>query len=100
MRAVLAAHENRAIHTDVAYRLKFDRQTNAYREERAETAALVVDLRALRCDHCKVAIHDDLATECLVCGAHFDSIVSNHAGLANKLSEKRAGAGVRSCAAR
>ena len=72
----------------------------AYREEREETASLVADLRALRCDRCKVAIHDDLATECPVCGSHFDSIVSNHAGLAQKLSEKRAEAGVRSCAAR
>ena len=72
----------------------------ANREEREETASLVADLRTLRCDRCKVAVHDELATECPVCGSHFDSIVSNHAGLAKKLSEKRAEAGVRSCAAR
>lgn len=100
MRAVLEAHENRSIHMDATYRLKFDQQANAYREEPGETAALVADLRTLRCDRCKVAIHDDLAIECPVCGSQFDSIVSNHAGLAKKLDEKRVEAGVRSCSAR
>ena len=59
-----------------------------------ETASIVVDLWRLRCSHCKVALHDDLADECPVCGAKFDSIVSNHVGLANKLRKKREAAGV------
>ena len=69
-------------------------------EERKLTTPIVVDLRTIRCDHCKVAIHDDLATACPVCGACFDSIVSNHVGLAAKLEKKRAQAGVRSCTTR
>ncbi len=69
-------------------------------EKPVNTASLVVDLRNIRCDHCKVAIHNELATQCPMCGARFDSIVSNHVGLATKLEAKRAEAGVRSCAAR
>ncbi|MEX1027403.1 MAG: hypothetical protein WD049_05265, partial [Candidatus Paceibacterota bacterium] len=53
-----------------------------------------VDLRHIRCSHCKVALHDELATECPVCGAKFDSITSNHAGLAEQFRRKRAAAGV------
>lgn len=68
--------------------------------EQELTAPIVVDLRTIRCDHCKVAIHDDLAIACPVCGARFDSIVSNHVGLAAKLENKRAKGGVRSCTAR
>lgn len=64
------------------------------------TAAIVVDMRAMRCDHCKVAVHDDLATQCAVCRARFDSIVSNHVGMAAKLERKRAQAGVHGCTAR
>ncbi len=65
-----------------------------------KTASIVADMRKLRCDQCKVAIHDDLATQCAMCGARFDSIVSNHAGLAEKLYAKREQAGVASCKAR
>ncbi|MDA1050297.1 MAG: hypothetical protein O3C40_07430 [Planctomycetota bacterium] len=64
------------------------------------TASIIADMRFIRCDQCKVAIHDDLATDCPVCGAWFDSIVSNHTGLAQKLSAKREQAGVTSCKAR
>ena len=56
---------------------------------RVENAAIVVDLRNSRCDQCKVALHDELATECPVCGAWFDAIVSNHVGLAARLQSKR-----------
>lgn len=70
------------------------------KEDRELTAPIVVDMRHNRCDHCKVAIHDDLATECAVCGSRFDSIVSNHVGLAAKLERKREQSGVRSCSAR
>ena len=100
MAAVLVAHENRSIHLNATHRLKFDQRAHAYREEREETTALVVDLRALRCDRCKVAVHDELATECPVCGSQFDAIVSNHAGLAKKLDEKRVRAGVQNCRAK
>lgn len=62
--------------------------------ESRPTAAIVVDLRAMRCDRCKVAVHNDLATECPVCGARFDSVVSNHVGLAAKLTRTRIQAGV------
>lgn len=62
-----------------------------------QRASIVVDLRHLRCDSCKVALHDELATVCPVCGATFDSITSNHAGLAAKLERRREGAGVRFC---
>lgn len=70
------------------------------KQEPQLSAPLVVDMRTVRCDHCKVAVHDDLAIECPVCGARFDSIVSNHVGLAARLEKKRSLAGVRSCAAR
>jgi len=62
--------------------------------------SIVVDLRFNRCDYCKVALQDELATACPVCGAHFDSIVSNHVGLAAKLYKVRETAGVTSCAPR
>ncbi|MCA9120685.1 MAG: hypothetical protein H6822_35740 [Planctomycetaceae bacterium] len=65
-----------------------------------QTASIIADMRTMRCDQCKVAIHDELATECAVCGARFDSIVSNHAGLAQKLYAKRAQAGVTRCKSR
>lgn len=64
-------------------------------EMKAKRATIVVDLHHSRCDLCKVALRDDLATECAVCGAHFELIVSNHVGLAGKLSRKRESAGVR-----
>ena len=63
------------------------------------TASIIVDLWNMRCDHCKVAIHNELATQCKMCGARFDSIVSNHVGLAAKLESKREKAGVQNCAA-
>jgi hypothetical protein len=59
-----------------------------------ETATIVVDLRNIRCGNCKVALHDELAMNCPVCGAKFDSIISNHVGLAERLREKREAAGV------
>ena len=64
------------------------------------TTSIIADMRNMRCDRCKVAIHDHLATECAMCGAHFDSIVSNHAGLAQKLYARREQAGVTSCKTR
>lgn len=57
-------------------------------------ASIVVDLRNIRCGHCKIALRDELATKCPACGAVFDSISSNHVGLADKLHEKRRDAGV------
>ena len=69
-------------------------------DDQRRTASIVVDLRNMRCDQCKVAIHDELATKCAMCGAWFDSIVSNHAGLAQKLYAKRAQGGVTACKAR
>ena len=60
-------------------------------------ASIVVDLRHLRCDNCKVALHDELATACPVCGVTFDSLTSNHAGLAAKLERRREAAGVHFC---
>jgi len=69
-------------------------------QDKMPTASIVADMRFIRCDQCKVAIHDDLATECPVCGAWFDAIVSNHTGLAQKLDAKRTKAGVTSCKAR
>ena len=68
--------------------------------EQVNNASIVVDLHHIRCDHCKVALHNDLATQCPVCGARFDAIVSNHVGLAAKLYEKRKQAGVLTCAPR
>jgi hypothetical protein len=59
--------------------------------------SIVVDLRSIRCGSCKVALHDELATVCPVCGAPFDSISSNHVGLADKLKRRRAAAGAASC---
>ena len=59
------------------------------------SAAIVVDMRTIRCGNCKVAIHDDLAVECPMCGAQFDSIVSNHVGMAARLEETRTQAGVK-----
>lgn len=60
-------------------------------------ASIVVDLRHMRCDSCRVALHDELATACPACGAVFDSITSNHAGLAAKLERRREAAGVQQC---
>jgi RNA polymerase subunit RPABC4/transcription elongation factor Spt4 len=53
------------------------------------TASIVVDLRHLRCSNCKVALHDELTESCPACGAAFDSITSNHVGLAEKLEQRR-----------
>ena len=60
-------------------------------------ASIVVDIRHIRhirCDNCKVALHDEFATECPMCEASFDRIISNHVGLAKKLYDKREKAGV------
>ena len=54
-----------------------------------DRASIVVDLRNNRCGNCKVALNDELATKCPACGAVFDSISSNHVGLADKLRQKR-----------
>ena len=60
-------------------------------------ASIVVDFRHIRCENCKVALHDELATSCPVCCAAFDRITSNHVGLAAKLEQKREDAGIRRC---
>ena len=60
------------------------------------TASMLVDLRTIRCGHCKVALHDELAEKRSVCGASFDRISSNHVGLADKLRKKREEAGIHS----
>ena len=54
-----------------------------------ESASIIVDLHHLRCRHCKVALHDELAKACPVCGAVFDSVMSNHVGLAERLRRRR-----------
>jgi hypothetical protein len=54
-----------------------------------QTASIVVDWRHLRCSNCKVALHDELAETCPACGAKFDSVTSNHVGLAEKLERER-----------
>lgn len=51
--------------------------------------SLVVDLHHVRCSECKVALRDELATHCPVCGRFFEDVVSNHVGLARKLQRKR-----------
>ena len=58
------------------------------------TASIVVDLRHTRCGNCKVALADELARECPVCGARFDRITSNHVGLAERLQRRRQAAGL------
>ena len=63
-------------------------------------ASIVVDMWNFRCDRCKVALHDDLVTECPACGAVFDAIVSNHVGLAARFYAKREAEGVLSAALR
>lgn len=57
-------------------------------------AAIVVDFRHVRCEFCKVELRSDLATECSVCGAEFNEIVTNHVGLDERLRRKRELAGV------
>ena len=54
-----------------------------------ETASIVADLRHNRCGNCKVALQDELATQCPFCHATFDRVSSNHTGLADKLRKKR-----------
>lgn len=66
----------------------FDRK-----EQKVKTASITVDWRHMRCSNCKVALHDDLAKECPVCGATFDSLTSNHVGMAERLHKKREVAG-------
>ena len=60
------------------------------------SASILVDLRTIRCGNCKVALHDEFAEKCSVCGASFDRITSNHVGLADKLRKKREEAGIHS----
>lgn len=57
--------------------------------------SIVVDFRHIRCENCKVGLHDELATLCPVCGAVFDRITSNHAGLAGQFERRREDAGIR-----
>ncbi len=59
-----------------------------------ETASIIVDMRTARCGNCKVALRDDMATECPVCHCRFDRISSNHAGLAKTFRARRAQAGI------
>jgi len=60
-------------------------------------AGILVDLWHIRCGNCKVALHDQMATVCPVCSSPFDSIISNHVGLADKLERVRESAGVAQC---
>ena len=60
------------------------------------TASILVDLHTIRCGNCKVALRDELAEKCPVCGASFDRISSNHIGLEDKLRKKREEAGLHS----
>lgn len=59
-----------------------------------ERASMVVDLRHIRCGNCKVAVQDELARTCPVCGATFTHVTSNHVGLADKLRKTRLAAGI------
>jgi hypothetical protein len=52
-------------------------------------APIVIDRRNSRCGSCKVALRDELATVCPVCGAIFNGLSSNHVGLAQKLRQRR-----------
>ena len=61
-----------------------------------KTASILVDLQTIRCGNCRVALHDELAEKCPVCGASFDRMTSNHVGLADKLRKKREEAGIHS----
>ena len=65
-------------------------------EREMHPAAIVVDLWRMRCGNCVVALRDELATVCPVCGAPFDSVSSNHVGLAEKLRNRRDAAGIAS----
>lgn len=58
--------------------------------EKVNPTSIVVDLRSFRCESCKVALHDELAKVCPVCGAPFDRISPNHVGLAARLERRRA----------
>lgn len=58
------------------------------------TASILVDFRVIRCSECKVALHDEMAKKCPVCGCTFDRVSSNHVGLASKLRARREEAGV------
>ena len=60
-------------------------------------ASIVVDLRHMRCGYCEVTLQDELTRVCPTCGAVFDSITSNRAGLAAKLKRRREAAGVHQC---
>jgi hypothetical protein len=61
---------------------------------KSQHTSIVVDIRHIRCDNCKVALHDVLAQKCLVCGAVFDGVTSNHVGLADRLRQQREAARV------
>ena len=63
-------------------------------------ASIVAEFRHVRCDSCKVTLHDELAMVCPVCGAVFDSIMSDHAGLAATMKRRRETAGIYHCHAR
>jgi Zn finger protein HypA/HybF involved in hydrogenase expression len=59
-----------------------------------ENTSIIVDMRTARCGNCKVALRDDMATECPVCHSRFDRISSNHAGLAKTFRARREHAGI------
>lgn len=59
-------------------------------QDNINPTSIVVDLRGIRCESCKVALHDELAKVCPVCSATFDRITSNHVGLADRLKRRRA----------
>lgn len=52
-------------------------------------AQIVVDIRNMRCSHCKVLVKDELAIGCTFCGCEFSGVSSNHVGLAERLMERR-----------
>jgi hypothetical protein len=53
-------------------------------------ANLIVDFHNVRCGSCKSLVHDKLAKDCTACGVHFGRVISNHVGLAEKLTQDRA----------
>jgi hypothetical protein len=52
-------------------------------------ASLIVDIHHVRCGNCKVRVDDRLAERCPTCGATFERVVSNHVGLADRLTRER-----------
>lgn len=63
--------------------------TNKEAPAMKKVASLVVDIKHIRCGNCKMQVKDEQAKSCPHCEAVFDRVVSNHAGLANKLRKSR-----------